>query len=426
MNGTVASTERRAWLVLLMSFIACCVLTVGVPSTVLYVVNSASYAPVMNVRLQAGIVTAFCDGELESDAKVVSVQGRPVQEGCTIMVGPDNESISELFVDAPAATASAAPQSLIRVQLYAGTRLRIEQARLPRFRISVTAPLLQLVMPRGRLELQIPASSALQVQVSTPQLRMTMPRPGEYSVLIDGVQSHAMVWTGEANLSKIDSTITGLRLAAGKQLTVDASSEGLIPTPLPQNLVRNGDFSTGVLAQNWQVRTDTSDGGLVGVAEIDRPITEPVLTLRRVGESLGWGHTGVIQDVGQVITNAHDLRVRVAFRILEQQIDVCGSQGSECPLMIDLRYRRKDGSPGQWVQGFYAHGEALGGVLPDYMISNRQGRHIFKTEGIPQLFVSENLMQLIPALERIETIEVYAEGHSVHTQVMRVELLAFN
>ena len=70
MNGTVASTERRAWLVLLMSFIACCVLTVGVPSTVLYVVNSASYAPVMNVRLQAGIVTAFCDGELESDAKV--------------------------------------------------------------------------------------------------------------------------------------------------------------------------------------------------------------------------------------------------------------------------------------------------------------------------------------------------------------------
>ena len=149
-----------------------------------------------------------------------------------------------------------------------------------------------------------------------------------------------------------------------------------------------------------------------------------MLDLNRVGENLGWGHTGVVQDISAVVSDTRDLRVRIAFQILEQQIEVCGSQGSECPLMIDMRYRRKDGSSSQWLQGFYARGQALGGVLPDYMIANRQGRHIFKLAGMPQLFVSENLIQIIPGIERVETLEVYTEGHSVHIQVLRVELLS--
>ena len=427
MNENTASTQRRAWLVLLVSFAACCVLTIGLPSSVLYVINSASYSPAMDVRLQAGIVTAYCDGELESDAKVVSVQGRSVLEGCTITVGADNESIAELFVDLPTATAEVAVSPpLVRVQLYAGTRLRIEQARLPRFRFSSAAPSLQLTMMRGRLELQLPASSTLQLQVSTPQLGMGIAKPGNYSVVIDGLQSHVMVWAGEAQVTKADSAMAGQIVSANYQLMVNAASERLAPSALPQNLVRNGDFSSTLLAPNWQIRTDTSDKSIVGQISVVSPITAPTLDLKRVGENLGWGHTGVIQTVTQVVSGTRDLRVRVAFQIIEQQIDVCGGQGSECPLIIDLRYRRTDGSLGQWVQGFYARGIAEGGVLPDYMTSNRQGRHIFKNAGLPQLFVSENLIQLIPQLDRVETLEVYAEGHAVHTQVTRVELLGFN
>ncbi len=427
MNESTASTQRRAWLVLLVSFAACCVLTIGLPSSVLYVINSASYAPEMNVRLQAGIVTAFCDGEPESDAKVVSVLGRPVQEGCTIMVGADNESISELFVDFPSdKTPSPATRSLVRVQLYAGTRLRIDQARSPRFQISSASPLLQLAMTQGRVGLQLPAASALQVRIDTPQLHMDIAKPGDYSVLIDGVQSHAMVWTGEAQVTKVDFDKANQTIGANQQLTVDAASEGFTPTLLSKNLVQNSDFSSTLLAPLWQVRTDTSDKSAVGQAIILRQTISPTLDLKRVGENLGWGHTGVIQTLSQGVSGTRDLRVRVAFQILEQQIDVCGGQGSECPLMIDLHYRRRDGSVGQWVQGFYARGLAEGAVLPDYMRSNRQGRHVFKQLRMPQLFVSENLMQLIPQLERIETLEVYAEGHSVHTQVMRIELLSLN
>lgn len=423
MNGNETHLQRRAWLVLLAAFATCCVLTVGVPSTVLYIVNSASYAPNITVRLQAGIVTAFCDNEPEQDAKVVSVQGRPLTEGCTIMVGADNESIAELFVDRPS-TASEPILPLMRMQLYAGTRLKIDQARLPRFRLSAALPSLIFGMSRGRIELQTPTATPVQIKVNTTELGMSIAEPGAYAVWIDGVQSQAFVWEGQAKISKTDSMMLAQTLRAGQRLRVDASSEGLTPISLPQNLVRNSDFSSTLLSPNWRVLLDTSDGKMTGTAAITSAIIMPMLDLSRVGENLGWGHTGVVQDISAVVSDTRDLRVRIAFQILEQQIEVCGSQGSECPLMIDMRYRRKDDSSGQWLQGFYARGQALGGVLPDYMIANRQGRHIFKPAGMPQLFVSENLIQIIPGIERVETLEVYAEGHSVHIQVLRVELLS--
>jgi hypothetical protein len=98
----IASPQRRAWAVLLLSLFACCALAVGVPTAALTFINTASNMPRAHIQLQAGIVSTFDVGELEgSDARVVDLKGRVVGEGSTIVVGGDLDSVAALSIDPP-------------------------------------------------------------------------------------------------------------------------------------------------------------------------------------------------------------------------------------------------------------------------------------------------------------------------------------
>lgn len=407
------TTQRRAWWVLLTFFVVCCLLTVGLPSTVFYVINTASYTPAMTIRLQAGIATAFCQGESDRDAKVVGLQGRPLDEDCTINVGSDSESIAELVYELPP------PNSVqfVRMQLYAGTRLHIEQARIPRFRLTTSVPIFRFTVQRGRVEWQINAYPENQpiMSVASPHLTAETDQAGEFGLSIAADQSTLIARDGNIRAN-------GVYVSAGKRITLNAPTATAEPIALSRNLVRNGNFQRAALPPDWEVRLATADNGISGTVEILNPIINPILDLHREGENLGWGRTGISQTLDVDLANAKELRARLVFDIQLQQIDVCGNQGSECPMMIDLRYLRKDGSVGQWVQGFYSQGEPLGGVLPDYMLSNRQSRHIYKPPRVTQSYVSENLLQSMPDAQKVISIALYAEGHAVHTQIKSIEL----
>ncbi|MCX7938427.1 MAG: hypothetical protein N2545_03190, partial [Thermoflexales bacterium] len=124
------------------------------------------------------------------------------------------------------------------------------------------------------------------------------------------------------------------------------------------------------------------------------------------------------------VVDRRSLQLRIDFRILYQEIPVCGGEGSECPLMVRIDYRTKDGRDAFWIQGFYASGTPSGTSLPDYIRSNPQNKHIARRLNAPEPpFESGNLLALIPDMQIVKSISIYAEGHAVRTQVNTVELL---
>lgn len=61
--------------------------------------------------------------------------------------------------------------------------------------------------------------------------------------------------------------------------------------------------------------------------------------LERLGTNLGWGRTGIIQTLDARVDGARDLRLVVDFAILLQELPVCASLGSECPLLVAIAWR---------------------------------------------------------------------------------------
>ena len=417
------SPERRAWAVLLFSLFACCAITVGVPTAALSFINTASDPPATFVQLQAGIVSTFGAGEQESvDARVVDLKGRPLGEGSTIVVGNDLDSVAGL---------SIRPQNgagQITLQLYSGTRLRLEKLRVRRFDLSVSGDAYILRLDRGRIEIQVdyPAARALSLSLVTPHAVSTITARGEYAVAVDEQRTRFTGYVGQAQVL-VNSQLT-MGLNAGERLDVVRDATTMTPVRMlaAENLVRNPIFQHSLEPANWFVSASASVGAPLGqftlVDEGDNQNGGRQLDLNRAGDGLGPGRTSITQTVNQDVTNHRLVQVRVAFSIISQEIPVCGGTGSECPLMIDVLYARSDGSEGHWRQGFYADGVPVLGELPDWVVKERQSKHIFKPLDQPAFFASENLLRLVPDMSVIQSITLYAEGHAVHTRIQSVEL----
>jgi len=110
-------------------------------------------------------------------------------------------------------------------------------------------------------------------------------------------------------------------------------------------------------------------------------------------------------------------------------LGICGALGSECPLMIRIDYQDAAGSPLQWLQGFYywidpsvATNPALCETCPPPRQNHEQ-----HPSGVEFFYDSPNLIELLtqngnpPA--SVNSISVYASGHSYDVQVSEIELL---
>ncbi len=420
------SPERRAWAVLLFSLFACCAITVGVPTAALSFINTASDPPVTFVQLQAGIVSTFGVGEQERvDARVVDLNGRPLGEGSTIVVGNDLDSVAGLTIH---------PQNgseQINVQLYSGTRLRLEKLSVRRFDLSSSGDAYTLYLDRGRIEIQVdyPADRVLALKIVTPHAESIITSKGEYAVAVEELRTRFTGYVGQAQVL-INAQLT-MGLAAGERLEVVRDVQTNLVTPVrmlaASNLVRNPVFRQSLEPANWYVSASASTGAPLGqITLVDEGIADQnggrMLDLNRTGDGLGPGRTSITQTVNQDVSNYRLVRVRTAFNIISQEIPVCGGTGSECPLMIDVLYTRTDGSEGHWRQGFYADGVPVLGELPDWVVKERQSKHIFKPMNQWAYFTSDNLLRLVPDMSTIRSITLYAEGHAVHTRIRLVEL----
>jgi hypothetical protein len=408
--------ERVAWTILFAALFACCALTVGVPSVGLAFYNTSTVDAAVDVKLQSGILNA--SSAYETDATVVSLEGRPLSEGSTVFLGPESVGLMTLGE-------RNAANPLLTLQLYSNANVRVDRARLPRFRSSALGDDFAIRLNSGRIQVlaQPDDGRRFNVRIATDNAITQIDTPGTYSIeQIDG-ETRINVADGQAVISAVNRT-DFLNLFAGQRTLVSpaAGIAGILPPA--RNLIRNGEFQAPLEERDWKIDTRVNAGSSVsGTATIIGDAPNTALLLARTGDNLGWGRTGVTQIINEDVRDRRSLQLRLNFQILEQQIEVCGSAGSECPFMVRIDYRDKNSGDASWTQGFYARGTPTEDGLPDYIRANNQGKHVARRLGVPETFETQNLIELLPEMQTVKSITLYAEGHAVRTQVNSVELL---
>lgn len=405
------SPHRIAWTVLFTALFICIALAVGVPAGIYGYVNNATNAAAMRVSLQSGILTSFSPVESIKDARVVDLAGREFREEHTVVAGDRSYGLLTF-------AHTAAEQPYLQVQLYSNAQATVLRARSPRFELSTAPDDFALTLVTGRIDILAdpPPGRRFVMLVDNPLGAVRITEPGQYTIEVQDGRMRATAHTGSARLS-------GKDIAAGTSAATDANGI-VMEEKKPMNVLRDGSFQTPLQA-NWTFTTEVNSPTAVrgSVSRTTREDRSGTLLIERTGENIGWGRTSISQKVDADVAAATDVRLRLVFAILDQQLAICGSEGTECPLMVRIDYVARDGREDFWLQGFYAKGDPSVVKLPDYVRSNFRGNHIAKPLGVQQIFESENLHTLLGEPRVIRSITIYAEGHALRTRVDEVQMM---
>jgi hypothetical protein len=418
------SPQRLAWSVLLAAFVTCCALTVGVPAAAMSFVNNTTYPALIFVKLQAGRTIAFEPPAREADARVVGQEGRALEEGGTVIVDSDLPSQALVTIQ----QAEDVTGTMASLQLYSGTRLKITRARMPRFSIANTPDEINVQLLSGRVQIQVQhqGERALRVTVNTEHAT-TLLSDGAYSFEVSDVLTGLYVREGLAQVTSTAKPET-FNIEANQRTLVrkgEGISGGLYAPP--RDLIRNGHFQAP-LSLDWQTFSEVYvPSDISGTVQVVGADTDKSLLLSRPGANLNWGRTGVEQIINEDVSGRSSLQLRLNFSILYQELKVCGGQGSECPLIIQINYRNKQGGVDNWTQGFYADGTPRMPDLPDEIVQapTPRTKHVASRLGTLETYESPNLLETLN-VQHINSIEIYAEGHGVQTQIHSVELLVLD
>jgi hypothetical protein len=397
-----------AWAVLLISFFSCITLAVTLPLGARYFLLNAQVS--QNVAL-----------EVQRPPLRVTLAGR----GVPVAIAEDRGEIPEGTIVTTDSTYGqlvmhthhAQGPVVARVQIYDNTEVVLEQARSPRFPMSPLPHQVRLAIQTGRVRISVldddgrPAT----LEVETPHGSASL-TTGSYEVKVNGTKVEVTARNGYATIHHPDEET--LRIGPTERAIIH---ENVLNGPLPaaRNLVTNGDFQQP-LEEGWTSYIQQTDldqpPASVGIAA-DQGIQ--VINFQRSATNHAEG--GVRQIINYDVRDFSFLELRLAVRINSQDITGfggCGYLSSECPVSVVMEYKDIHGSDREWRHGFYT-----GEPAPDWPLYPW-------TEQIPagtwQTYESGNLMEELeeapPAF--IKSLTIYASGHSFHSMVTDVELLA--
>jgi hypothetical protein len=196
--------------------------------------------------------------------------------------------------------------------------------------------------------------------------------------------------------------------------------DGHVSEPLPavRNLISNSDFQAdlnGWITYSRQADPEQPAGNIGVVANEGRRVVD----FYRDGSN--HAEVGIRQEIDYDVRDFTSLELHLAVRIISEDIGGfggCGSLGSECPIIVRIDYEDVYGSESESLHGFYI------GKPQDGWLTYEWSEPV--QEGNWQTYDSGNLMEELadapPAL--IESVTIYASGHSFHAMVTEVELLA--
>ena len=330
-----------------------------------------------------------------------------------------------LFYTPEALDEPSAGAPIVTVQIYGETDFAAEIARTPRFPVSPHPHRVALNVDRAsNLHLTVEGNGRpAELRVHTPHGAIDM-EEGNYVLSVEPSQTNFSVRTGKAHIPDPETgeifVLTNLQRTA---LTAEGLTEITIgERDLLQN--RNGDFEAP-LENYWTTYnlvgvTEEAEGN---VRRVEVGDGRHIIIFTRAGQN--FAETGIVQQLNQDIHETRSLRVRARIRIDTQTLAVCGSLGTECPVMVRISFIDQSGSAREWLQGFYA---VQGPDKPFCQSCEWQAEHIRVAQlGSWYDYESPDLLPLLRSHgidpTAIETVQVYASGHTYSAAIDEIEIL---
>jgi hypothetical protein len=310
--------------------------------------------------------------------------------------------------------------TLMTVQIYGSTNLTIDQARSPRFQQSGQPHQLQLRVGGGRLRVTLASdpNRPIEARLMTPQATTDF-QEGSYSIEVSNQEMQVTVRDGLATVSAQGDAVA---LGPSQRTTVqlDSPPDGILSPE--RDLIVNGNFRQP-LADSWQVTSNLQEPSeSPGVVTIVTNNGQQAARFERGGTY--HADTVLRQIMNKDVRDFRSLNLHFVVQISFQDVPVCGSLGSECPMMVRLEYKDSTGTDRDWIQGFYAVPDTNFPPNPTVCVTcnppRNEHRRIPPDLSFP--YDSGNLMTIISPTQ-ITAITFYASGHSYRSYLSEVELL---
>jgi hypothetical protein len=421
---------QRAWLVLWAAFLGFCLLVYGLASGVPWLLQNTT----AELRLELG----GSDTQFQRPGLNIleAVNGPPagIPAGSTILT--DLNAQANLQVIGPNGAGT-----LATIQIYGDSRVKVEAAEQPRFEPFSTLPYrIRLNVERGRIRVLSANEPARPVYIevrSAPEVLTVLDQPGSNaSIESSFLRTTVSVRESQAEVSTPISTPLVLR----SEQRADVTDAGAIIGPLPteRNLIVDGTF-TQPLGEVWKIERRVADEGKpLGEVRVQTVEGRRSINLIRTSTdpNVGWAAVSLTQELNVDVRDFTSLRLQLDVYLTSQSLFNCGGLGTECPVMVRIRYLDLNGSERGWLQGYFDRGRLIAeqgqfGLFTCPSCSEITEPHIpIETDQWLTLDAPSNgnlleLMQArgIPAAF-LRAITIYASGHQFNSNVAQIQLLA--
>jgi len=406
--------ERRAWTIMVCGFVAFCAALAAIGYGIRWFIFESEVTQSVSVTLISG--TVFFTAPGASFPSTIVQSANDLAE--TTRIDTESGSQAAVSFNSPDTT-----RSLGSIQIYGDSTLALDTFRSPRFDFSQKPYRMAIHMQRGRarVNLAVDVMHPITISLDTPHGEVVLERSGSYSIEVTDQATDVVVRDGAATVSANGQNII---LAPNERTEIKPNIDLSVQTG-ERNLVINGDFSTPLSPADWsgsQNRKDNTD--VQGKSEITVETGLSAIHFLRPGRD--WGRVAISQKINRDVRDYLSLKLHLALKIADQNVLVCGTFGSECPVMVDLEYTDLVGNRQHWLQGFY--------YLPDN--TNQLPVLCVTCASVPKLnnikvqkdvwfsYDSPDLIALFNKPTIINSITVYAEGHVVDSFVSEIELQA--
>ncbi len=400
--------ERLAWTVLLASFAFFVVLAITVPLGLRYGLEVATVKQTAVLNPTQGTVLLYTPGAVEPIA--ITDLRDEVTEGSLLEAGDGPTQATIRLINE-----SGSDESLGSVQMFSGTRLRIDQMRSPAFDLSSAPYQAQLTLDQGQMRVFTNSGQQrpLSVRIVTPHGEIDL-EAGSYQIAVGAEQTDITVSAGQATLHKADQTPLVVSEGLRAWLTADALAEQSVTAA--QNLLRNGNF-TESMKDSWEsyVIAQNVTPGKVSIMERDG---RRVAYFVRQGEDNVPTEVGIRQLIGKDVNVYDKLMLQLDVKLLFQSLSGAGYLSSEYPLRLEITYTDIYGKQLTWGHGFYARDP------------ENENWKIVNGEKVPPFtwytYRSPNLMEVLQETRpaRIDSIRIYASGWNYQSMVSEAFLVA--
>ncbi|MCP4359151.1 MAG: hypothetical protein GY796_14140 [Chloroflexi bacterium] len=417
----ILERQRLAWIVLLVSFSITVLICISTPFFVSATLQSSTR--LLNVLVQANQGTVGIDDQSGGRrAAIVGGAGQLMTPDEHVLTGNTATALINFMLPENEGQVTAA------FQIFSNTDIQLLEAETPRFGLSKNGRFIQARLDNGRVRISLPEDEErpMTVQLETPQGNLLIEEPGQYNVVVTNEEVQVTVQEGRANIAAAGQSML---IQAGERAKIPNGSTPLGPLGTERNLILNGDFSRET--EQWIINPWIVDQAAQPEGQVRVLNQGGKSRLNIVRQGVGQAEVSLRQSINQDVTELDSLRLLLTFRVINQDLGVCGVKGSECPLFIRINYVDEEDASRTWQQGFYATGEVDASLTPDTCTTCPMIQDLHVPVPLQQdyFYEIEDFRQTLALHGRlpprfIESILLISSGHTFEIEIGDIALLA--